>query len=345
MAITTQSLRQFLQGSLTDFADSCQMAPLVTSTTLASLVVLLSNLREEGAELIPEVYLCENHKETLKLLPDNDLLPIGETKDPISSITAALKKCSPLAIGGWCIYISPSELGYQFGLFRGSLNPLSISVNRTLFSEELESIKVVRLFRTATGCVELCNNFNNTRCILLNDKPEGEPPPDAYTENLIDLICRDVHESMREPTKTYVGKALSKALAACHGALIVITKHNKVPAFLSDGVILQSPIDLIEAVANKGKYGEELIAEHRLNAYTSLIQGMVSSDGITVFSTKGKLLAYNCFIKSQNKLKGKKVLGGARTRAYESLKIKIGKGIDAVFIQSQDGWTKIAKEE
>lgn len=71
---------------------------------------------------------------------------------------------------------------------------------------------------------------------------------------------------------------------------------------------------------------------------------MIGSDGITVFSTKGKLLAYNCFIKSANQVNGKPVVGGARTRAYEALVKKIGNGIDAVFVQSQDGWTKLSKE-
>ena len=320
------------------------MGPLVTATTLTSLVVLLANLREEGAELTPEVYLCESLQEALKLLPDRDVLQIGITDDPISAITQGLKKCSPLAIGGWNVYLSPIDEKYQFGLFRGSLNPLSISVSSTLFSEPLGTIKVVRLFRTATGCVELCNSSNNTQCILLNDRQDGGPKPNAHTQTLPEIICRDVPIIFREPSITYVGKTLERALAACHGTLIAITKQNKVPSFLKDGVILSKPLDLYAAVASKSQSNKEASDEHRLNAYAALIQGMVSSDGITVFNTSGKLLAYNCFVKSQNQIDGKPVVGGARTRAYEALLKKIGNGIDAVFIQSQDGWTKLAKE-
>ena len=344
MATTTKSLRTFLQGSLNDFAESCQMGPLVTATTLTSLVVLLANLREEGAELIPEVYLCEDVEEALKLLPDRDILQIGNANNPISAITEGLKKCSPLAIGGWNIYLSPIGQIYQFGLFRGSLNPLSISVNSTLFSVPLETIKVVRLFRTATGCVELCNSASNTQCILLNDRQDGGPKPNAHSQTLPELICQDIPLNLRESSTTYIGKTLERALAACHGTLIAITKRNTVPAFLKDGVVLTKPLDLYAAVSIKSKFNQEITNEHRLNAYSSLIQGMVGSDGITVFNTKGKLLAYNCFIKSPNEINGKPVVGGARTRAYEALLKKIGNGIDAVFIQSQDGWTKLAKE-
>ena len=133
-------------------------------------------------------------------------------------------------------------------------------------------------------------------------------------------------------------------MEACHGTLIAITRRNTVPSFLKDGVVLTEPLDLYAAVAKKSQFNQEITNEHRLNAYAALIQGMVGSDGITVFNSKGKLLAYNCFIQSPNQVDGKLVVGGARTRAYEALRKKIGKGINAVFIESQDGWTKLAKE-
>jgi hypothetical protein len=344
MATTTKSLRQFLQGSLNDFAESCDMAPLVTATTLTSLVVMLANLREEGVVLLPEVYLCSQLDETLKLLPDREVLNIGVVDDAMSAIAEGIKKCGSLAIGGWCVFISPSNEKFRFGVFRGSLNPLSISVSRTLFSEPLLNTKVVRLFRTASGCVELFNHKNDSHCMLLNDRPEAAPLPNAYTDALIDLICKDTTESTRDPSRTYIGKTIERALSSCHGTIIVVTKKKSVPKCLEDGVILETPLDLQNAVLEKNKLGHETTAEHKLSAYSALIQGMISSDGITVFNTRGKLLAYNCFIHSPNQVNGKQIVGGARTRAYEALRKKIGNGIEAVFIQSQDGWTKFAKE-
>jgi hypothetical protein len=67
-----------------------------------------------------------------------------------------------------------------------------------------------------------------------------------------------------------------------------------------------------------------------------LLKGMLNSDGIILFDNKGRLLGYNCFIKSTQ---SKKVNGGARKRAYSSIKSKVGRGLAAVFMQSQDGWT------
>lgn len=71
---------------------------------------------------------------------------------------------------------------------------------------------------------------------------------------------------------------------------------------------------------------------------------MISSDGITVFDSYGRLIAYNCFIASPNKVAGKVVIGGARTRAFEALSTKLGKQLVCIFMQSQDGWTKFNGE-
>jgi hypothetical protein len=344
MVTTTRSLRSFLQGSLNDFAESCEMGSLVTATSLTSLVILLANLREEGTELTPEVYLCGDVRQALKLLPDRDIIIVGSASDALSAISLALKKCGPLAIGGWNIYVSAEDGSYQFGLFRGSLNPLSISVNETFFSTSLESIKIVRLLRTAAGCIELSNSASITQCILLNDRQESDPKPNSHAQDLPKVIFRDIPITMQEQSSTYLGNTLTKALNMCHGALIAVTKRNTVPAFLKDGVILIEPLDLAKAVANKSKPNSDVAHEHRLTAYSSLIEGMINSDGITVFNTKGKLLAYNCFIKSKKSIGGKPIVGGARTRAYSELQLKLGHGIDAAFIQSQDGWTNLSKE-
>lgn len=340
MPIVTKSLREYLQGNLVDFAANCAMPNLATAITLTGLVVTLADLREEGAVLIPEIYLCDALEETLKLLPVKETLPIGEQDDPSKAIVEAVKKCAPLAIEGWCIYITQNQNKYQFGLFRGSLNPLSISVEQTLFSEPRETIKLVRLFRTASGCVELRNHGGEIYSMLLSDKPASSPLPQAYTTALIKLICKDLEEPLRESSRTYLEKIVRSALNSCHGTIIAVAKSAKVPYFLSDGVILKTPLDIASAVKGLLAENTDSTAEHALNANAALIKGMISSDGITVFNKAGCLIAYNCFIASPNKVAGKVVIGGARTRAYEALKTKVGKSLEGVFVQSQDGWTK-----
>ena len=69
----------------------------------------------------------------------------------------------------------------------------------------------------------------------------------------------------------------------------------------------------------------------------SLLKGMLNSDGIILFDDNGRLLGYNCFVKVKHDAG---VIGGARRRAFAALSGKIGKGLSAAFMQSQDGWTE-----
>ena len=68
----------------------------------------------------------------------------------------------------------------------------------------------------------------------------------------------------------------------------------------------------------------------------NLLEGMLCSDGITLFDERGRLLGYRCFIQIPTK---QEVVGGARRRAFGALCDHLGKGLSAVFMQSQDGWS------
>lgn len=343
MPIVTKSLREYLQGNLVDFAERCEMQNFATPQALTALVVMLADLREEGAVLIPEIFLCDSLDETLKLLPVKEVLQIGKQVEPARAIAEAVKKCAPLAIGGWCIYIAKSQDAYVFGVFRGSLSPLSIPVEQTLFTEPRKTISLVRLLRTASGCIEIRNHQGDVYSMLLSDRPATSPLPHANAKNLVALICAKTKDDVRESTATYLEKIIRLALNACHGTIVVVIKNTKLPAYLSDGVVLQKPLDLSDAV-RKLRNGEAE-AEHVLNANAALVKGMISSDGITVFDSSARLVAYNCFIPSPNKVAGKVVIGGARTRAFEALTSKVGKQLTCVFMQSQDGWTKFEGEK
>jgi hypothetical protein len=74
-----------------------------------------------------------------------------------------------------------------------------------------------------------------------------------------------------------------------------------------------------------------------LQALESVVIGMFCCDGIVLFDTKANVVAYNAFIR----LKASNVVGGARRRAYQALKDRIGKGVVAAFYQSQDGASEL----
>jgi len=117
----------------------------------------------------------------------------------------------------------------------------------------------------------------------------------------------------------------------------VLDTRQRAPGFLSDGLWLDEPIDL-------GGLALRYEAEHAerdalaLSAYSSLFRRMVGMDGITVFDSRGRLLGYNCFIRQQViGSPARKVVGGARRRAFEVLCGELGHSLTAALYRSRDG--------
>jgi hypothetical protein len=79
----------------------------------------------------------------------------------------------------------------------------------------------------------------------------------------------------------------------------------------------------------------------KLTSATSLIQGMLGSDGVIVFKDNGSIIAYRAFLKLPTTLSSP-VAGGARRRTFEALKKHVGGDVEAVFMASQDGLTEFA---
>jgi len=329
------TFRAHLLGSLTDFSSECKLGDISTPSFLVDLVVLLSRYAEEGTKYHPEVFLFNDVDAVLKLIPGNTKIPIGKSKLTSSSIHLALKKCAALAIGGWHVYIEQIDSESRYGIFHGAPSPLALSVSETIFSGTATGIKVVHIHQVAEDCVELCNSAGNKHVVFLSHKRDSEPSPKKNLEDLVTAICKNVTSRRQDQTRTYLLKAISNGLRLSHGALVAVSSKTKQPQFLRDGVVLERPIaipQLIIDIEDKRKSEIELIS------ISSLIRGMLSSDGIVLFDNKGRLLSYNCFI-ALDKTLAAAIAGGARRRAYESLSRRVGTSLSAVFMQSQDGGT------
>ncbi|MBI5558889.1 MAG: hypothetical protein HY885_14785 [Deltaproteobacteria bacterium] len=335
------TFRNHLFGSVHDFATECGMEPLVQSSTLVELIVALSRYTEEGIHLAPEMYLCENLSVMLKFLPGHSSIHLGGASNDTDGIMKALKKAAPLAIGDWKIYIEMSNGQFEYGLFHGDLSPLSVEVGQTLLSGDDGSAKVVRVHQTGGDCVEIRNYLGKKHNIYLSHKKAEEPPPGRYIDELVSTICVEVDEQIREQVQTFLRRALGQALLRSHGTLIAVTSKAKKPKSLDDGIDLTPALDFAKTV--KGVIAKDLDLSE-LRSQMALIEGMVNSDGIVAFNPLGVLLSYNCFIASPKKVTSK-VSGGARRRAYQSLCEKIGRGLSAVYMQSQDGSADFRKEK
>lgn len=154
-------------------------------------------------------------------------------------------------------------------------------------------------------------------------------------EELLQSITEKVIEKDRESVKSFLKRLLFDALRKSHGCIIAVTNMKRAPKFLSvDGVILKTPIDFAKLV---GDLKNDQISPSCLDSNGCLLKGMLNTDGIVLFDNKSRLLGYNCFVKVD---RNENVVGGARKRAYMALTSKLGKGLCAVFLQSQDGWSE-----
>jgi hypothetical protein len=187
----------------------------------------------------------------------------------------------------------------------------------------------------------LTNHNGDSHTVFISDKRETEPSPRQFVSDLAKAICGKVDADIRPSAQTVIEKSLNNGLEASHGALVAVTRSDVPPQFLQDGLLLDEPLDFGD-LARKARHGGEE-DRMRLISYARVLEGMFGCDGIVVFNRRAKLIGYNCFIKPS--AKNTPASGGARKRAYGTLKTRLGNGLFAAFIRSQDGWSEFKQIE
>lgn len=173
---TNITFRTQLLGGVSEFCTACRL-PLFSNTLhLVELVVLLSKYTEEGTSLYPEVYATTDIATLVAMLPEAERLPLGSTTRDTAGIKHAIKKSAPLATGGWLIYLDDKADSVQYGLFRGSSNPISVLVDNVILDKDVV-VPVTKIHQVAQDCVEIINSSGEHHFIFLNHRKEESPPP------------------------------------------------------------------------------------------------------------------------------------------------------------------------
>ncbi|NHZ88305.1 hypothetical protein F2P45_04580 [Massilia sp. CCM 8733] len=338
------TFRTQLLGGVAEFCHSSKLPFLANSLHLVELVVLLARYMEEGVKLVPKVYLTDDMKLLSAMLPGGERMKIGSTSRDVDGLKTAIKKCAPLAAGGWMIYIEDLAGTIEYGVFKDSGNPIAVLVDQVLMSEN-NPFSVVKVFQVADECVEIRSNQGAFHYVFLNHRKEDAAPPLQFLDELVLAIVARTDSNVREAAHGYVTRLLFDTLRKSHGCIIAVTDLEQPPGFLAeDGVIFDEPIDF-PALINEFK--KDPAQQSRLESKGYLLQGMLNSDGIILFDSSGRLLGYNCFVKLEPEATAAAgvVQGGARRRAFRSLSAKVGHDLRAAFMQSQDGWSEFNGSE
>ncbi|MBI1390955.1 MAG: hypothetical protein GC154_21195 [bacterium] len=330
------TFRSHLSGSVNDFCQNSKLKLLRNPATLANLIIRVANHYEEGSRLFPCVYLTDNIEEMLNMIPGAESLKIGYVKKDSDWITCSLKKCSPLAKGGWLIYISETSERIDYGLFIRSGKPTSMLVDDGIMTQN-EDANIVKVSQVANNCIEIKSNNGGSHFIFLDHQKDDIPPPLKNLDDLVEAITSKVKNNFRENVIRYLKRILHESLIESHGCIIVVTHMNRVPKALSnDGIVFEEPIDFVELFEN---FDKGIISQSEIENKCFLISGMLNSDGIILFDNKARILGYNIFV---NTNKEASATGGARRRAFDSLKNSKNIGLSAVFMQSHDGWSEFS---
>jgi hypothetical protein len=329
------SFRAQIQGEIADFLRDEKMGCDATTEGLAELIGSLAHYQEEGERLFPEIFVCDDAKEVLRVVQGSELIAIGTGTRASGTIVAALKRCAPLAEDGWAVYIERQPNAFSYGMLRLSSHPLSLTSAEGVSAPESAEFHVLLVSLLAPNVVEIRSSSNKSLEIQLSSARAEAFSPNRGLYNLTSTICSDIVGDLGEETERFLRKTLSRALRRCHGTIIAVIRNmeNETAALLSDNIRLEPPLDFRQRVADfKLARGVEEIAA--LHSAASLLGRIINNDGVTVFSTDAKVLAYRVFIQSTG---GNLASGGARNRAFQSLRSRCGKEIISAFFLSQDG--------
>lgn len=340
------SLRPVILGESVAFLENEEMQCLVTQKGIVELINQLVNYKEEGKDLFPEIYIVDDIELILKSLPTSQHCFIGKGEKTKETMLRALKKCAPLTDDEWSIYIQRNEDNFEYGVFRAGTSLLSVSIEETLINNGSKELKAILLHQISDKLIEVKGIVNDSVIISFGGREESTKSPIENQLEFIKSIVKNVPSEIKEPTINFYKKVFNEVLKVGHGTLacIINNSKNELPKKLSDGIILEKRINIPEQISdllNKN----DLQANSALNGSYSIIIGMMQSDGITVFTDRGEIAAYNVFVKHPASIAKTNTSGGARSRTYLTLCNMIGNGIEAAYIQSQDGKIEIKNDE
>lgn len=316
------------------------------AAALTEAADLIANYTEEGVRCFPEIVLTTDLTSALQAIAPKQLVHIATTPLVGLDLRSVLKLCAPHCADGWIIYIEVSkqkgEAGY--GLLNAELSETAIPARSALLSGENDP-PLIYLSRRSHSVVRIESPGKASLFVNL-----GVQKPVDVEDNsgvMAEAIVSDLEEESKASAKTFFEKLLAQALREGHGNLIGVIEDTpeaieKARKAITDGRLLDSPIDLGEPLVRAVGVGRQSDPEATtlLTARKSLVRSFLGQDGITVFTTKGRIIAFNVFVKSAQN--APQIAGGARTRAFFAMQQL---GIFTVcFFKSQDGNEKFWRE-
>jgi hypothetical protein len=310
---------------------------------ILNLIDLTSAYHEEGEELFPEIFITNSIDSVLETLPFSKIIEIADAETTVSEFNQVLKLCAPLSKDGWVIYINVNDSRMSYGLVSTEISELSPGFRSQAvgeLSENKDQYSIAYLQNVGNKSVLL--KGSETQALISLSLSSNST---SFGEEL-SAICRsissDIDQNYRKTAESYFEKIIGEAAIVGHGNLVGVIKDDNGSLLAlktrhPDGIYLKTPIDLSELlISSEESNSREASTVNRL--YSSIVQSMLNHDGLTVFTSSGKLIGYHIFVKSSEN-ENVEVVGGARSRAFEVM--KASSAFCCCFYKSQDGNERI----
>lgn len=341
------SLRENILNSVKEFLFDENFKPnSKLEEGILNIINLISDYKEEGEILFPEV-IVTNDLGIFDTVSNKEIV-IRENELSVKEFNNVIKLCAPLALGSWVIFIEVKDNRMKYGLVDAEL----IETSPSIYEQTVGSLRV----QSDTMTIAYIRNIGSKTVEItglkkcLNISLELSDKQQSANNEILEIskaITKKCDLEFQQQTTTFIDKTINQAIKQGHGNLIGVIDNSegaitKLKEKLKDGVYLDKPIDIADYITytEREKTNESSVT---LKAYASVMISMLNHDGITLISDNGKVIGYHMFIESIPNKDGEQPIGGARTRAFESM--KNSKLFDACFYKSQDGNSKIWKKD
>ena len=316
-------------------------ATQILKKELVEVANQLSDYYEEGTHLYPEVIILDDLSQFIKEYPCiYNVFENGELKE--KSLQRAIKMCAPLADNGWVIFIEVKGDNVAWGVLNVELSAVTTPVFNQIIADNNDNYQIVYIKNIGLKTVEFASRGNKNNYLVSLSLKDIEDILRDEVADFCDVIVRDVKRDKSE-SKEMINKAINTAIQRGHGNLIVVIEDKDedtvIPDVLKNGVKV-TPIDFPDLYFSYFQ-GKGSIENHSaLEKNIDLIISMMNHDGITVFTTKGRVVGFH-YIVENNIKKTEENEGGSRHKAYN--KLCTTQQIMAVLMRSQEGVTNLFK--
>ena len=264
-----------------------------------------------------------------------------------TNLSNRLKSILPFCNNGWRVFIDIIEDSISYGIMRSFNGPSGLNIVdilANLESDEKESLNA------NYALIDIINSYEihlkgNDALYKIDFRLEED---DYDSELARRMFCEDILSHYRsEDSKPKIAyeKVVDLFSQKLHGSICFVVKHDYTlpDTILADGIFLENPIDIYTVLAddlNENMSASDIryiISSHeKYHALTGLFLEMLNIDGITIVDNRGRIRAYNVFIKPDADA-ASTVSGGARRRAAKYLEKQLNPNYIGVYFQSQDG--------